>query len=85
MGAYHRNNELLDELNRTFNDAKRPAFFTTVVFEQRHDAALSWFLTTPQKKQVAAGYHELNEQNEWQVNGPTRRKLAAMGAWLSGK
>ena len=86
MGAYHRNNELLDELHRVFNtEPKRSGFFTTVVFEQNKDAALSWFLTTAQKKQVATGYHELNERGEWQVNPDTRRKLFAMNAWLRDK
>ncbi len=84
MGAYHRNNELLGELHTVFNAGERPDFFTTVVFEQKQEAALSWFLTTPQKKQVAAGFHEL-KGNEWQVNGETREKLAAVAAWFRAK
>ena len=66
-------NELLEALHRTFNsDPKRAGFFTTVVFEQKQDAALSWFLTTAQKKQVAEGYHELKD-GSWRVNEQTRQ------------
>ena len=95
--AYHRNNELLAELHRVFNTAERPKlcnhpgardnFFTTVTFEQQHNSALSWYLTTPQKKQVVDGFY-VNDGNEWKVRENTnpdkniRGKLTAIKDWF---
>ena len=55
-----------------------------MVFEQKQDAALSCYLTTPQKKQVSEAFYALTA-NGWEVNEETRRKLQAMGAWLTRK
>lgn len=66
--AYHRNNQQLAEVNRVFNQpavdaAGKPApntrpFFATTVFELQQNAALSWYLTSAQKRQIAAGFYK---------------------------
>ena len=104
--AYHRNNEMLAEVDRAFNapgiftvlrrifgnDPKwrdysppRPGFFSTVVFEQQQEAALSWYLTTPQKKQVAEGFYNWDDNAKaWTgANEGTQKKLDAISKWLT--
>ncbi|HEY1186975.1 MAG TPA: patatin-like phospholipase family protein, partial [Gemmata sp.] len=87
--AYHRNNELLGEADRAFKDvAKDRPFFTTVTFEQEREAALSWYLTTDQKKQVVAGFYRKQENGSWAVREDpkplynVKQKLVAIREWF---
>ncbi|VTR98431.1 patatin-like phospholipase : Uncharacterized protein OS=Cystobacter violaceus Cb vi76 GN=Q664_48110 PE=4 SV=1: Patatin [Gemmata massiliana] len=94
--AYHRNNELLAELHRVFNTGAQPKlcthpdvrsdFFTTVTFEQQKDAALSWYLTAPQKKQVVEGFYHHDAAKGWVVRedeeNNVERKLNAITDWF---
>jgi hypothetical protein len=62
--GYHRNSELIDSLDTTFNVAagtgkrRADAFFATAVFELDAQAAMSWYLTAAQKKRVAGSWYE---------------------------
>jgi hypothetical protein len=80
--AYHRNNELLDILNRTFNAEGRPSdYFATVVFELNGSAALSWYLTTPQKTAIAKGFYN-QSANVWTVKPEIQAKMGVIGQWF---
>jgi hypothetical protein len=58
--AYHRNNQQLAEVARVFKrlDKGGRPFFATTVFELQQEAALSWYLTSAQKRQVAEGFYK---------------------------
>lgn len=90
--AYHRNNQQLAEVDRVFNaGASERPFFATTVFELQQDAALSWYLTTAQKRQIAEGFYKWD--GGWKVSddapesgGPsTVDKVRAIREWFRDK
>lgn len=86
--AHHRNSELLDAVHRTFNIGARSNFFVTESFELNEPAALSWYLTTQQKRSIAAGlYQPLNgkwlmESGRPKLRDERARRLEAMLRWF---
>lgn len=58
-GAYFRNDQLLQAVDRTFNDAAKPDFFTTVAFEVAGQAALSWTLPQHEVDRVYRGWSDI--------------------------
>jgi len=64
--AFHRNNELLVALQKAYNDPKlhprlRTNFFTTATFECDGDAALNWYLTPNEKRDIAGKFFYLDD------------------------
>lgn len=81
--AHHRDDGQLDALARGFNGVDgRPAdFFATAVFELNQSAALSWYLTNAERRQVAEGFYE-RAGDGWRVRREVRAKLDAVAAWF---
>lgn len=85
--AYHRNNQQLAELHRAFNTPgahpqARSNFFATTVFELQQNAALSWYLTTAQKRQVAEGFYKKGSDGNWAVRDDVQKQMSAMKDWF---
>lgn len=82
--AYHRNNQQLAEVDRVFNGgAKERPFFATTVFELQQDAALSWYLTTAQKRQIAEGFYKKGDNGAWAVRGDVSAQIKAVRNWFT--
>jgi hypothetical protein len=75
--AYHRNNEMLAALDRSFNHLHRPNFFTTVAFELNTDAALNWFISSEDKADIARQFGSDSSQG-----ATLRRQVAALLKWF---
>jgi Patatin-like phospholipase len=85
--AYHRNNQQIAELHRAFNTPgahpqARSNFFATTVFELQQNAALSWYLTTAQKRQVAEGFYKKGSDGNWAVRDDVQKQMSAMKDWF---
>lgn len=52
--AHHRDAEFLAEVHRAYRNPACP--FVTAVFEMKQPAALSWYLTSAEKRDIAASY-----------------------------
>jgi hypothetical protein len=62
-----RNDELLELLNDELNGPDDPEFFTTIAFEFREEAPLSWYLTADQRDKIAKDVDEraVNLLQQW--------------------
>jgi hypothetical protein len=78
--AQFRNAELIDEVNRTFNNCPpgtpaKEQFFCTVWLELQRPASLNWYLSTVERRRIEGGYNEdtlgdqLNVLREWYGQG----------------
>ena len=85
--AYHRNNQQLAEVARVFKrlDKDGRPFFATTVFELQQEAALSWYLTTEQKRQIAAGFYNCNRATRAFDPHPTRADEFAVTDKVDGQ
>jgi hypothetical protein len=95
--AYHRNNELLSATDAVFNSAPQPAnFLATTVFELKGNAALSWYLTRSQQRDIARGFYDLElpkhedgtddytgDIRGRKVRSQTKAKIEAIREWLT--
>ncbi|QJW99706.1 patatin-like phospholipase family protein [Frigoriglobus tundricola] len=94
--AYHRNNQLLSAANAVFNAPPQPEnFLATTVFELDGTAALSWYLTQAQQRDIARGFYKLSlptnqggtdyngEIQERKVRPEIDAKLNAIRDWLT--
>lgn len=82
--AYHRNNELLNALQKTFNGNKDDAdFFATTVLEMNGPAALSWYLTDNQKRVIAQAFkaEQLNPEGA-DLRNTGSDPLAGISKWF---
>jgi hypothetical protein len=58
QGAYLRNNSMLDLVSDHYTQHRQPGFFNTVIFELNNQAALSWYLTSGEKKKMAEAFRQ---------------------------
>ncbi len=77
--SLYRNDELLDLIDRTFNTGEVD-FFTTVAFECKKKAALSWTLNREDVGHIVGGFWKDAEHKE--VDPDVGRRLAEIRAWF---
>jgi hypothetical protein len=82
-GAYYRNDELLDLLDKHFN-ATTPDFFTSLAFECEVDAALSWTLPDREARRISRAFYgdptaadDMARRGVWTI-----RRIAALRKWF---
>ncbi|MCI0703703.1 MAG: DUF308 domain-containing protein [Planctomycetia bacterium] len=55
--AYHRNSEWVDRLHATFNEDYQPGFFHSTRIELTRPAALNWYMTSTERKNIEKILH----------------------------
>lgn len=82
--AYHRNNQQLAEVHRAYNNDPhlRSNFFATTVFELQQESALSWYLTSAQKRQVAEGFYKKGDDGNWTAKDSVKVQIATIREWF---
>jgi len=82
-GAYYRNDELLDGLDKHFNPDKGD-FFTTIAFECEVDAALSWALSSSEARVIARAFHRDPTADDPHNRMPNwiRHRVEALKSWF---
>jgi hypothetical protein len=79
--AYYRNDELLDGLNRHFNQ-KSPEFFRSVSFECEVDAALSWTLPRDEARSIARSFYEDPTAPQRKMRGFIQTRIDGLKEWF---
>jgi hypothetical protein len=78
--AYHRNNELIDLLQREFNSECDPDFFTTVWFELETPAALNWYLSQAEAKRIVLGFFSNTDHSD--LRFWIRHRVMSLKKWF---
>lgn len=78
MSAHHRNAAMLDAVRRQWQD--RPDFFRTVVFELNQPAALSWYLTSSEKRVVVEGFYTTADRTA--VSSGVAESVQGLKTWF---
>lgn len=79
--AYYRNDELLDGLNRHFNQ-KTPEFFRSVAFECEVEAALSWTLPRDEARSIARSFYEDPVAPQRKMRGFIQTRIDGLKDWF---